>query len=103
CRALMCVCAGLARMSTGVARAKPMRALAERYGGIDARRALPVFERETLQRWFAQRARNATATRGPVTFLADSFTSYTEPEIGRAAIELLEMAGYDVQLAGDVC
>jgi len=38
-----------------------------------------------------------------VTFLADSFTSYTEPEIGRAAIELLEMAGYDVQLAGDVC
>jgi len=35
--------------------------------------------------------------------LADSFTSYTEPEIGRAAIELLDMAGYDVQLAGDVC
>ena len=38
-----------------------------------------------------------------VVFLADSFTSYTEPEIGRAAIELLEMAGWDVQLAGDVC
>ena len=41
--------------------------------------------------------------RGPVVFLADSFTSYTEPAIGRAAIELLEMAGWDVQLAGDVC
>jgi Fe-S oxidoreductase len=38
-----------------------------------------------------------------VIFLADSFTSYTEPEIGRAAIELLEMAGWEVQLAGDVC
>ena len=36
-------------------------------------------------------------------FLADSFASFTEPEIGRAAIELLEMAGWDVQLAGDVC
>ena len=36
-------------------------------------------------------------------FLADSFTSYTEPEIGRAAIELLEMAGWEVQLASDVC
>jgi Fe-S oxidoreductase len=36
-------------------------------------------------------------------FLADSFTSYTEPEIGRAAIELLEMAGWEVELAGDVC
>jgi Fe-S oxidoreductase len=43
------------------------------------------------------------ASRGPIVFLADSFTSYTEPEIGRAAIELLEMAGWDVQLAGDVC
>jgi Fe-S oxidoreductase len=38
-----------------------------------------------------------------VVFLADSFTSYTEPEIGRASIELLELAGWDVQLAGDVC
>ncbi len=106
-RTLNRVGSALAPISNWVARAKPMRALAERYGGIDARRALPVFERETLQRWFAQRVRargtNAKATRGPVTFLADSFTSYTEPEIGRAAIELLEMAGYDVQLAGDVC
>jgi Fe-S oxidoreductase len=41
--------------------------------------------------------------RGPVIFLADSFTSYTEPEIGRAAIDLLEMAGWHVQLAGKVC
>jgi len=44
-----------------------------------------------------------TRRRGSVVFLADSFTSYTEPEIGRAAIELLEMAGWEVQLAGDVC
>jgi Fe-S oxidoreductase len=36
-------------------------------------------------------------------FLADSFTSYTEPEIGRAAIELLELAGWEVTVAGDVC
>ena len=36
-------------------------------------------------------------------FLADSFTSYTEPGIGRTAIELLERAGFEVQLAGDVC
>ena len=84
-----------------------MRAMAERFGGIDARRALPEFHRETLQRWFARRTpmrpTNGSARRGPVIFLADSFTSYTEPEIGRAAIELLEMAGWEVQLAGDVC
>jgi FAD/FMN-containing dehydrogenase/Fe-S oxidoreductase len=97
----------LAPVSNWVAGARPMRALAERFGGIDGRRALPRFARDTLQRWFTRRARtrptNGGARRGPVVFLADSFTSFTEPEIGRAAIELLEMAGWEVRLAGNVC
>ena len=99
--------AALAPLANWVANAKPVRVLAERFGGIDRRRVLPRFQRETLQRWFGRRRPitpvNGVARRGPVIFLADSFTSYTEPEIGRAAIELLEMAGWDVQLAGDVC
>jgi Fe-S oxidoreductase len=106
-RTLNRVGSALAPVSNWVARAAPVRALAERFGGIDGRRGLPEFQRETLQRWFARRGSprpaNTTTRRGPVIFLADSFTSYTEPEIGRAAIELLEMAGWDVQLAGDVC
>jgi FAD/FMN-containing dehydrogenase/Fe-S oxidoreductase len=95
-----------APVSNWVARSRPMRALSERFGGIDRRRPLPRFQRQTLQRWFEWRERrypSRAKRRGPVVFLADSFTSYTEPEIGRAAIELLEIAGYDVQLAGDVC
>jgi Fe-S oxidoreductase len=76
-----------------------------------------------LQKWFARRDHGGPDTgvrqvpwleaatrpgladgkRGRVIFLADSFTSYTEPEIGRAAVELLEAAGYTVELAGDVC
>lgn len=96
--------AALAPLSNWVAGARPVRALAERFGGIDSRRALPQFQRETLQRWFRRRAMTpGVKRRGPVIFLADSFTSYTEPEIGRAAIELLELAGWDVQLAANVC
>ena len=99
--------AAMAPLSNWVAASKPLRILADRLGGIDRRRALPTFERETLQRWFKRRratwAGRGAAPRGRVIFLADSFASYTEPEIGRAAIELLEMAGWDVQLAGDVC
>jgi len=34
---------------------------------------------------------------------ADSFTTYTEPAIGRAAIELLEAAGYRVRLESAGC
>jgi FAD/FMN-containing dehydrogenase/Fe-S oxidoreductase len=85
--------------------------IARRLLGIDARRPLPVFQRTTLPGWFAARQRRARtrpdvaqpgAARGPVIFLADSFTSYTEPGIGRAAIELLERAGWEVRLA-EVC
>ena len=36
-------------------------------------------------------------------FLADSFTTYTEPAVGRAAIELLEAAGWRVRLESAGC
>jgi FAD/FMN-containing dehydrogenase/Fe-S oxidoreductase len=105
-RTLNRVGAAFAPVSNWVARSDAVRRLAERYGGIDRRRALPEFSRETLQQWFERRGevhRSSAARRAPLVFLADSFTSYTEPEIGRTAIELLERAGYHVQLAGDVC
>jgi Fe-S oxidoreductase len=91
----------------------PLRALLDRTVGIDRRRPLPRFRRDTLAKWFSARRRASprtsgstggrTGPRGSVVFLADSFASYTEPEIGRSAIELLEAAGWEVTLATDVC
>lgn len=83
----------------------PARWAMERLLGIDARRPLPRFRRDTLPRWFAARRRGRFrgGARGPLLFLADSFTSYTEPEIGRAAVELLEGAGWEVRMVADVC
>ena len=78
------------------------RRLMERITGIDRRRPLPRFERETLIRWANGRSRR-TASRGEVVFLADSFTTFTEPGVGRAAIELLDAAGYDVRLESGGC
>lgn len=97
--------AALAPLSNWVAQSAPVRALLERAAGIDRRRRLPPFARESLPRWFAQRpaAPRGGTSRGQVVLLADSFTSYTEPEIGRAAIELLERAGWEVELVDDVC
>jgi FAD/FMN-containing dehydrogenase/Fe-S oxidoreductase len=105
-RTLNKVGAALAPFSNAVARARPVRALGEILGGIDRRRALPEFHRETVPRWFHRRPVRAALSsprRGRVIFLADSFTSYTEPDIGRAAIELLELAGWEVVLTEDVC
>jgi Fe-S oxidoreductase len=78
------------------------RRLLEKVAGIDRRRPLPRFERETLIRWAGKR-RTSAASRGEVIFLADSFTTFTEPGVGRAAIELLDAAGYDVRLESGGC
>jgi FAD/FMN-containing dehydrogenase/Fe-S oxidoreductase len=80
-----------------------VRALMERWLGITARRPLPRYRRRHLAAWFRRHQAPAAAPRGAVTLLADSFTTYTEPGIGRAAVELLELAGYRVQLAANGC
>ena len=58
------------------------------------------------RRWCAgtkRRPRPRAGSRGDVVFLADSFTTFTEPAIGRAAIELLEAAGWNVRLESAGC
>jgi Fe-S oxidoreductase len=71
--------------------------------GINPRRPLPRFTRDTLVRWHRRRATPVAGPRGEVVFLADSFTTYTEPAVGRAAIELLEAAGWSVRLESTGC
>jgi FAD/FMN-containing dehydrogenase/Fe-S oxidoreductase len=83
-------------------RLKPLRRLADRLLGIAPDRPLPQFERGNLRRWFRRRAA-APPSQGQLTFLADCFTTYTEPGIGQAAIELLEQAGWQVRLSADGC
>ncbi|MFF7656143.1 FAD-binding and (Fe-S)-binding domain-containing protein [Streptomyces sp. NPDC007983] len=76
-------------------------ALAKRLGGIDARRELPSFATPTFRQWFATRP---TTTGKPVLLWVDTFTDYFSPEVGRAAVTVLEDAGYAVRLAdGPVC
>jgi Fe-S oxidoreductase len=96
--------AALAPLSNALPRLPGARALLERTLGIAAARPLPRFERETLLRWDARRDRRAIAApRGDVVLLADSFTTFTEPWIGRAAVELLERAGWRVRLQSAGC
>ncbi|MEU6117525.1 FAD-linked oxidase C-terminal domain-containing protein [Streptomyces sp. NPDC047117] len=81
-----------------------LRRLLDRRLGIAPARPLPRFARRNLVRWFRGRTAAAGARpAGTVTWLADSFTTYTEPEIGRAAVELLERAGWDVRLESGGC
>ncbi len=79
------------------------RWLLEKVAGIDRRRPLPALARETFTDWFSRRPAPAVAPRGEVVLFHDTFVTYNTPEIGRAAVEVLEAGGYRVVLVDRKC
>jgi FAD/FMN-containing dehydrogenase/Fe-S oxidoreductase len=81
--------------------------LIKRLGGIDERRPLPSFAPRSFRRWFASGAITpGTATpaaidtrpAGRVLLWVDTFTNAFSPQVGQAAVRVLEAAGYTVQV-----
>ena len=66
--------------------------------GITGERPLPRFARERFDRWFQKRAHDTHGQRGRVILWDDTFTRYHEPNIGIAAVKVLEAAGFYVTL-----
>lgn len=81
-----------------------LRWVLEQTAGIDRRRRLPLLHAGHLRRWFARhRPDPAAGTAGGVLLLADCFTTYNEPQVGRAAVRVLEKTGYTVGLTDFCC
>ncbi len=94
----------LAPLSNWVARSAPVRWLLHRVLGIHGNRPLPPFARETFDRWFASRTGRRSASReGRVLLFNDCYMTYNYPEIGKAAVRVLEAAGFEVVLAEKKC
>ena len=72
-----------------------------RTAGLDGRRP----SRRVLQRHRRQRraAMRHDAVSGTVAFFNDTFTNYYSPGIGMAGVQVLERAGFDVELAPLAC
>jgi len=93
-----------APLSNWLARLPGAGWLNERLLGIDRRRGLPQFAAVSFGTWFRRHVPDPQAgKRGDVVLLDDCLTSYTEPHVNQAAVELLERAGYRVRLAGLQC
>jgi Fe-S oxidoreductase len=75
---------------------KYVRFILQRFFGIDQRRLLPMQAQKTFQQWFRQRHGKNTTANGAVILWDDTFLSHNEPEIGIAAVEVLEAAGFEV-------
>jgi FAD/FMN-containing dehydrogenase/Fe-S oxidoreductase len=67
--------------------------------GMSGERETPVFARERFDRWFQRREHETNGQRGRVVLWDDTFTRYHEPNIGIAAVKVLELAGCYVALA----
>jgi FAD/FMN-containing dehydrogenase/Fe-S oxidoreductase len=94
-----------ASLANAALRFAPAAALAKRFGGIDQRRDLPVFATQSFRRWFAERTASAHRPDAPPVLLwVDTFTNAFSPQVGQAAVAVLEAAGYQVRIAGgNVC
>jgi len=92
-----------APLSNWVARSEPSRWMMDRLG-IHRNRTLPPFARQTFPAWFAGRnGSRPAATRGRVILFDDTYMRYNYPEIGQAAVAVLEAAGFEPILVDRKC
>lgn len=63
--------------------------------GADPRRKIPAFAKQTFKRWFFHSSRTRV-TEQPVILWADTFNNHFFPETLKAAVEVLEAAGFRV-------
>jgi len=70
--------------------------------GVDPRRRLPEWRRDTFAKWAAGRDGLIGAKQSVVLF-NDTFTNHYDPEIGIAATEVLERGGCRVDVARPGC
>jgi Fe-S oxidoreductase len=87
---------GAPRLTNALLRRRAFAAIAKRAGGIDARRPLPQFAPQTFRAWFA--THHTPPDAPPVLLWVDTFTDHFTPEVGRAAVRVLENAGYAVRI-----
>ncbi|WP_093800353.1 FAD-binding and (Fe-S)-binding domain-containing protein [Streptomyces sp. Wb2n-11] len=93
--------APFARVLRHASRVRPLAALVKRLGGIAPERDLPALAPGTFRSWWRARDR---AGRQPspasgakaVVLWPDTFTDHLSPDVGRAAVRVLEAAGLRV-------
>lgn len=91
------------RLANALLQTAWVREVMEKTIGLTAKRPLPRYAVQRFDRWFARRGKKPGA-RGKVFLWDDCSVRFYEPGIGKAAVKVLEAAGFEVALpAGAQC
>ena len=71
--------------------------VAKLMAGVAPQREMPVFAPQPFKEWFHKRGSRNTG-RPRVILWPDTFNNYLHPETAKAAVEVLEAAGYHVEI-----
>ena len=83
----------------------PVRWLNEKMLGLDRRRVPPAWKRQTFAKWWRKRggAGDSGGQAQKVTLFNDTFLNHYHPEVGIAALEILERGGCRVDVIRPTC
>ncbi len=72
--------------------------VAKLLAGMPQRRQIPEFAPHTFQHWFRKHGSSSRATNGKVILWPDTFNNYFFPETAQAATQVIEDAGFEVEV-----
>ena len=88
-----------AALVNAITRLQVFRWMQEKLLGIHRQRTLPYFANVTFSEWFSKHPDPGFAEA--VVLFLDTYTQYQSPEVGIAAVDVLEAAGYRVELVSE--
>jgi Fe-S oxidoreductase len=86
------------RLANFLAGREPFATIAKKMVGIAPQRRITAFAEEPFTTWFRKRHRNASPRGRRVLLWPDTFNNYFHPDTAKAAVEVLEHAGFDVAI-----
>ncbi|QQE13497.1 FAD-binding oxidoreductase [Planctomycetota bacterium] len=94
----------LAHINNAMMKLPGVNVVMEKMLGIDRRRPMPPFATTTLKKELANRTvKPVQNAKKKVVLFDDTYANYFEPNVGVAAIDLLEACGYEVEVAKAGC
>jgi FAD/FMN-containing dehydrogenase/Fe-S oxidoreductase len=87
------------RLANALTQTPALARVAKAVAGIASERPLPRIADQTFVDWFRERGSPNAGVRRVLVW-PDTFVNYMQPEVAQAAVEVLEAAGFRVELPG---